>query len=73
MDLIPITKIKISKEKWLNTPIKYDEELLIKDIIEGMCEKSYSWILSKEDLKVITDYDSFKTDFINLFYDKYLR
>lgn len=73
MDLIPITKIKISKEKWLNTPIKYDEELLMKDIIEEMCEKSYSWILSKEDLKVITDYDSFKTDFINLFYDKYLR
>tara|TARA_B110000858_G_scaffold166436_1_gene193724 strand:+ start:2157 stop:2378 length:222 start_codon:yes stop_codon:yes gene_type:complete len=73
MDLIPITRIKISKDKWLNTKIKYEEELRIKDILDGMCHKSYNWILSKGDLDVICDYDTFKEDFINLCYDKYLK
>ena len=73
MDLIPITRIKISKERWLNTPIKYDNELKVKDIIEEMSEKSYNWILSKEDLEVLTDYDTFKNEFINFLYDKYLK
>ena len=38
LSLIPITKIKISKENWLELPIKYDDELKVKDIIE---EKKY--------------------------------
>ena len=28
-ELIPITKLKISKEKWLETQIKYDENLFV--------------------------------------------
>ena len=54
--LIPITKIKITKEKWLNLPVKYDEDTYVKDIIEEMAY-----------------YDSFKNNFINLIYDKYLK
>ena len=73
IDLIPITKLKKSKNDWLNTPIKYDDELKIKDLINEMCYKSYSWIESKDDLESVTDYDSFKNDFINLIYDKYLK
>tara|TARA_B100001287_G_C22670774_1_gene525144 strand:+ start:1863 stop:2099 length:237 start_codon:yes stop_codon:yes gene_type:complete len=73
IDLIPITKLKKSKNDWLNTPIKYDDELKIKDLINEMCYKSYSWIESKDDLELVTDYDSFKNDFINLIYDKYLK
>lgn len=73
IDLIPITKLKKSKNDWLNTPIKYDDELKIKDLINEMCYKSYSWIKSKDDLESVTDYDSFKNDFINLIYDKYLK
>ena len=46
INLIPITKIKISKEDWLNKPIKYEEDLLVSDIIEIMCNKSYTWIKS---------------------------
>ena len=34
LSLIPITKIKISKENWLELPIKHDDELKVKDIIE---------------------------------------
>ena len=73
INLIPITKLKISKEDWLELPIKYDDELKVKDIVEEMCERTYSWINDKDDLDVVTDYDSFKKDFINLLYDKYLK
>ena len=73
INLIPIVKIKISKEKWSTTPIKYEEDLLVRDIIEIMCDKSYQWIISKPDLTMVTDYNTFKEEFINLMYDKYLK
>ena len=73
MDLIPITKLKISKEKWLNTPIQYEENLFIKDIVEILSQKTYHWIVSKDDIEVIQDYDSFNKEFINLLYTKYVR
>ena len=72
-DLIPITKLKISREKWLKTQIKYDENLLVKDIVDMMSEKTFLWIQSKSDLELIVDQDSFKEEFINLLYDKYLN
>ena len=72
-DLIPITKLKISKEKWLETQIKYDDNLLVKDIIDMMSEKTFHWIQSKSDLQLIVDQDSFKEEFINLLYDKYIN
>ena len=71
--LVPITKLKISKEKWLETQIKYDENLLVKDIVDMMSEKTFHWIQSKSDLQLIVDQDSFKEEFINLLYDKYLN
>ena len=73
INLIPITKLKISKEKWLKSPIKYENILVVGDIIEQMCEKTYVWISLKEDLDLISDYDTFRKDFINLLYDKYLK
>lgn len=73
MDPIPITKIKISKDKWLNTLIKYEKDYYIKDVLEIMCQRTYNWIYSKKDLELITDYDSFKDEFINLMYIKYLN
>ena len=71
-NLIPITKLKINKDKWLNTSIRYENDMYIKDIIEIMCQKTYQWILSKDDLTIITDYETFHENFIDLMYDKYL-
>ena len=71
-DLIPITKLKISKEKWIETQIKYDEDFLVKDVVDMMSEKIFHWIQSKSDLQMLVDQDSFKEEFINLLYDKYL-
>ena len=50
MDLIPITKLKISKEKWLNTNIQYEDNYKIQNVLEMMSEKTYSWIKSKNDI-----------------------
>ena len=71
-ELIPITKLKISKDKWLETQIKYDEDFLVKDVVDMMSEKIFHWIQSKSNLQMLVDQDSFKEEFINLLYDKYL-
>ena len=73
MDLIPITKMKINKDKWLQTKIKYEDDLTIKDILKIMSRKNYLWLGSKEDITILTDYKSFEDRFIQLMYDKYLR
>lgn len=72
MDPIPITKVKITKERWMNTPIQYEKDMYIKDILEMMCYKVYNWINSKPDFYLLMEYESFKTQFIQLIYDQYL-
>jgi hypothetical protein len=67
--LIPITKMRVSIDRWLNQKVKYEENLTVKDIIEDMSTKTYEWITDKDDLSLVTDYDSFKNDFIHLMYD----
>lgn len=71
--LVPITKMRIPIDKWLNTKVKYEENLTIKDILEDMVDKTYEWIIDKDDLALVTDYDSFKNDFIHLMYDYEVR
>lgn len=66
---LPITKTKISKERWLSQKIKYEEDLTLKDILEDMSIKSYEWVNYREDLDHIQDYDSFKNEFIQSIYD----
>jgi len=67
--LVPITKVKMSKDRWLNTKVKYEENLTLKDILEDMTDKTYEWLSDKDDLALVTDYDSFKNDFISLMYN----
>ena len=67
--LIPITKMRVSIDKWLNTKVKYEENLTLKDILEDMTDKTYEWLSDKDDLALVTDYDSFKNDFISLMYN----
>ena len=67
--LVPITKMRIPMDRWLSTKVKYEENLTVKDILEDMSTKTYEWIIDKDDLALVTDYDSFKNDFIHLMYD----
>ena len=69
---LPITKMKLSKDRWLMTKIKYEENLTIQDILEEMMNKTYEWINYKDDLDHVSDYDSFKNNFIQTFYDKHI-
>ena len=71
--LVPITKMKIPIDKWLTQKVKYEEVLTVKDILEDMSTKTYEWIIDKDDLALVTDYDSFKNDFIHLMYDYEVR
>ena len=71
--LIPLTKIKIPMDKWLETHIKYEEDFCVKDVVEMISEKVYRWIQEREDLHILTDNDSFREELINLLYDKYLQ
>jgi len=70
---LPITRMKIPKDRWLNQKVKYEENLTLKNILEDMNDKTYEWILSQNDLSLITDYDSYKEDFINLMYNYELK
>ena len=67
---LPITKMKVSKDRWLMTKIKYEEDLTIKDILQDMMNKTYEWINDRNDLEHVSDYDSFKNNFIQTFYEK---
>ena len=67
---LPITKMKVSKDRWLMTKIKYEEDLTIRDILEDMMNKTYEWINDKDDLDHLSDYDSCKNNFIQSFYEK---
>lgn len=72
MDLIPINKLKISKEKWINQTVKYENEIYNKDIINDMSLDLYEWMMNLKDFNVTIDYNSFKENFTNLLYNSYL-
>ena len=55
MDLIPITKMLIDKDKWLSTPIKYETEVSYNDIINDISDMILQWILKKDDLHIFSD------------------
>ena len=73
MDLIPITKIKIDKQKWLETKIKYENKLTVENIINEMCEDILKWINNLEEYTLITDEKSFNYLFKKMIYEKYLN
>ena len=72
MDLVPITKIKIEKQKWLETKIKYEDNKNIKEVLEEMSFNIYTWLNDQEEFITIVDYDGFNNNFINMVYHKYL-
>ena len=68
---IPITKIKISFDDWLTTPIKYDDNLFLKDILLEISQKTYQWMLEQDDLEPLTNFEQFHKDFLVMMYSKY--
>ena len=64
MDLIPITKMIIDKDKWLSKKIKYEENIVTNDIINDINDMIIQWILEKEDLNITSDPEDMKQDLI---------
>lgn len=71
MDPIPITTIKISFNDWLNMPIKYEDNIFLKDILLDISQKTYQWILNQEDLNPNLDFNEFHNNFLQMMYNKY--
>tara|TARA_Y100000389_G_C17229150_1_gene397227 strand:+ start:28 stop:525 length:498 start_codon:yes stop_codon:yes gene_type:complete len=72
MDLIPIVKIPIQKDRWLEKMIKYENNLTIYNILENLAYDTYDWMYSNEELNILIDYNSFLELFINMIYSCYL-
>lgn len=72
MNLAPITKIKIDRLKWLNTKVKYEDDLVLEDILNDMCKNILDWINSLEEYELNTDSETFYKNLKNLIYEKYL-
>lgn len=64
MDLIPITKMLIEKDKWLSRPIKYENDIYNNDIINDISDMILQWILEKDDLIIISDPSDIKKELI---------
>ena len=71
MDPIPITTIKISFNDWLNMPIKYEDNIFLKDILLDISQKTYQWILNQGDLNPNLDFNEFHNNFLQMMYNKY--
>tara|TARA_B110000879_G_C10707776_1_gene331652 strand:- start:10 stop:465 length:456 start_codon:yes stop_codon:yes gene_type:complete len=70
MDLIPITKIKIKKEKWFQQKIKYEEDLTINGVLERSCHIIYNWVNNLEDYSLICK-ESFYEKLKTILYENY--
>ena len=71
MEPRPVTTIKISFENWLNTPIKYGNDIFLKDLLLDISQKNYQWILNQDDIAPNTDFDQFHNDFLQMMYNQY--
>jgi hypothetical protein len=64
MDLIPITKMIINKDKWLSKNIKYEDNICNDDIVNDIVDILINWIHQKDDLEIISDPGKIKNDLI---------
>jgi len=64
MDLIPITKMIINKDKWLSKKIKYENDIYYNDIVNDIVDILINWIHQKDDLEITGDPQQIKNELI---------
>jgi len=64
MDLIPITKMIIDKDKWLSKTIKYENDIYYNDIVNDIVDILINWIQQKDDLEITGDPQQIKNELI---------
>ena len=71
-NLIPIIKINISKDNWIKTKIKYENDVTIYNLLCKLAYETYSLMDTFEDFNIIIDYTSFIDTFIDMIYRSYI-
>lgn len=71
-NLIPIIKINISKDNWIKTKIKYENDMTIYNLLCKLAYETYSLMDTFEDFNIIIDYTSFIDTFIDMIYRSYI-
>jgi len=67
MYLIPQLKTKKSKDKWLQTKLKYDNSTY-QDICNDICYFIINWCNKQRDISMIIDEDKLMNEIIHIFY-----
>lgn len=67
MNLIPI-KPKITIDKWITSPVKYDDTCTLKDILNDYVTELYSWLQLQSDFNIVLEKDKISNDIINIIY-----
>tara|TARA_B110000977_G_scaffold196919_1_gene278294 strand:+ start:644 stop:1072 length:429 start_codon:yes stop_codon:yes gene_type:complete len=71
MNLVPIIQNKLSKEKWLNLKVKY-EEITLQDILKEFSDEIYYWINVQLDIYLSIDNETLHKNMITILYhDEY--
>ena len=70
MNCLHFTRKKPLKE-WIHTPIKYESNVFVKDILDLITNLVHAWILKQPDLEFNLTYDSFRQQYIQLLYYGY--
>ena len=71
MNLVPIIQNKLSKEKWLNLKVKY-EEITLQDILKEFSDEIYCWINVQLDIYLSIDNETLHKNMIAILYhDEY--
>ena len=71
-NLIPITQVKILKNTWIKTKIKYENEMTIYNLLCKLAYETYLLMNTFEDFNIIIDYTSFIDSFIDMIYRSYI-
>ena len=68
MYLIPQLKIKLSKDKWLQTKLKYDNSTY-QDICNDICYFIINWCNKQKNIEMIITKDTLMNEIIDIFYN----
>tara|TARA_B100001287_G_scaffold36658_1_gene26085 strand:+ start:6269 stop:6760 length:492 start_codon:yes stop_codon:yes gene_type:complete len=71
-NLIPITQVKILKNTWIKTKIKYENDMTIYNLLCKLAYETYLLMNTFEDFNIIIDYTSFIDSFIDMIYRSYI-
>jgi hypothetical protein len=59
----PIQTLTLTRPRWLRSPIRYETDYYVEDVLDEMCTLVEAWMASKDDLELTMDIDSFSHEY----------